>query len=68
MGLVLGHLAILIFTLVLEDSQKMAITAYVFYPEEAFLLIGSLVLGGICSLIPSFQAYRTDIHKVLAGN
>jgi len=68
MGLVLGHLAILIFTVVLEDSQKMAITTYVFYPEEAFLLIGSLVLGGICSLIPSFQAYRTDIHKVLAGN
>jgi putative ABC transport system permease protein len=51
-----------------EESQKAGITAMVFYIEEFYLLAGSIVLGVICSLIPAFQAYRTDIHKVLAGN
>ncbi len=67
-GLALGHGVLYLFTVLVEESGKTGIIAWVFYKEEMYLLVGSLVLGVLCSLIPSFQAYRTDIHKVLAGN
>jgi putative ABC transport system permease protein len=68
LGLVLGHLVLYTFTTLVSESQKTGMSAFVFYSEELYLFIGSLVLGMLCSLIPSFQAYRTDIHKVLAGS
>lgn len=67
-GLALGHAVLYLFTALVEDSQKTGISATIFYLEEVYLLMGSVVLGLVCSLIPAFQAYRTDIHKVLAGN
>lgn len=67
LGLALGHGVLYLFTALVEESQKTGISAMIFYVEEAYLFVGSLVLGVICSLIPAFQAYRTDIHKVLAG-
>jgi len=67
-GLALGHGVLYLFTEVVEEGGKTGISAWVFYKEELYLLVGSLVLGILCSLIPSYQAYRTDIHKVLAGN
>ncbi len=67
-GLALGHGVLYLFTVVVEESQKTGISAMIFYVEEVYLLVGSIVLGIVCSLIPAFQAYRTDINKVLAGN
>ncbi len=67
-GISLGHGVLYLFTMLVEESQKTGISAAVFYAEEIWLLGGSIVLGIVCSLIPAFQAYRTDIHKVLAGN
>jgi putative ABC transport system permease protein len=67
-GLALGHGVLYLFTVLVEESQKTGISAMIFYVEEIYLLAGSIVLGIVCSLIPAFQAYRTDIHKVLAGN
>jgi putative ABC transport system permease protein len=67
-GLVLGHLVLGLFIFTVEECQKAGMTATVFYQEEVFILIGSFLLGIICSLIPAIQAYRTDIHKVLASN
>jgi putative ABC transport system permease protein len=67
-GLVMGHKVLWLFTLLVEASQKTGMTAFVFYPEEAWILIGSVGLGIVCSAIPAIQAYRTDIHKVLAGS
>ncbi len=68
LGITLGHVVLYIFSILVEESQKTGISAWVFYQEEGVLLLGSIVLGILCSLIPAFQAYRTDIHKVLAGN
>ncbi len=67
-GLALGHAVLFAFTQVIVESQKTGITALTFYREEIFILLGSIVLGIVCSLIPAIQAYRTDIHKVLAGS
>ncbi|MFZ6001412.1 MAG: ABC transporter permease [Bacteroidota bacterium] len=68
LGLALGHGALHTFTLFLNESQRAGLSAYVFYVEELFLLAASLLLGIVCSLIPAIQAYKTDIHKVLAGS
>jgi len=68
LGIILGHAVLYTFAILVEESQKSGISAWIFYREEGFLLIGSLALGCICSVIPAFQAYRIDIHKVLAGN
>ncbi|MBX2901327.1 MAG: ABC transporter permease [Cyclobacteriaceae bacterium] len=67
-GILLGHGAIYLFTTLVAESATAGVSALVFYEQEFFLLAGSLVLGIICSVIPSWQAYRTDIHNVLAGN
>jgi len=66
LGVALGHVVLFLFTTLVTESQTAGVNAFVFYVEELYLLVGSVVLGIICSLIPSFQAYRTDIHKVLA--
>lgn len=66
-GLLLGHGVLWLFTEAVKESSQTGFTAFVFYPEELWMLGASLVLGFICSLIPAVQAYRTDIHKVLAG-
>jgi putative ABC transport system permease protein len=68
MGLALGHLALGAFLLLAEETQKTGVVATVFYKEEVYILIGSILLGVVCSIIPAIQAYRTDIHKVLASN
>ncbi len=67
-GIVLGHSVLLLFVILVEQSQKAGITAAVFYMAEVYILAGSLLLGILCSFMPAIQAYRTDIHKVLAGN
>jgi putative ABC transport system permease protein len=67
LGLMLGHGVLYLFTVIVEESGRAGISASIFYKEELYLLIGSVVLGIACSLIPAWQAYRTDIHKVLAG-
>lgn len=65
-GLALGHAVLFAFTQVIVESQKAGMSALIFYKEEVAILLGSIVLGILCSLIPAIQAYRTDIHKVLA--
>lgn len=67
-GLGLGHLILFFFTQVMEEGARAGMTAGVFYQEEYFIFAGSLALGVLCSLLPAIQAYRTDIHKILAGN
>lgn len=67
-GLMLGHVSLLLFTGFMDQTQQVGISAFVLVPEEWLILMFSLLLGLICSLIPSWQAYRTDIHKILAGN
>lgn len=68
LGLLVGHLLIFGFTTVVEEGARTGISAFVFYKEELLVMGASIVLGVICSLIPAWQAYRTNIHKVLSGN
>ncbi|HEY0744516.1 MAG TPA: ABC transporter permease [Chryseosolibacter sp.] len=67
-GLLMGHGALMLMGTLIEETQKAGISGIVFYPEEWIILVGSLLLGLLCAIIPAIQAYRTDISKVLAGN
>lgn len=67
-GLLLGHAVVMLMGNFLEETQKAGISGFMFYADEWIILVGSLLLGLISAVIPAFQAYRTDISKVLAGN
>jgi putative ABC transport system permease protein len=67
-GLLMGHGVLMILSTMVEETRKAGISGLVFYDEEWIILVGSLLLGIVCSIIPAIQAYRTDISKVLAGN
>lgn len=67
-GVVFGHGVFVMMTTWIEQTEKAGLTGFVVYFEEWILLAGSLLLGMFCALIPAWQAYRTDISKVLAGN
>lgn len=67
-GLLLGHGVVMLMTAFVAETQKAGISGIVFYTQEWIILAGSLLLGVLCALIPAWQAYRTDISKVLAGN
>jgi len=66
-GVALAHLVAGITSVVLTEAQMTGVSGFVFYPEEGIILAGSLLLGLLCALIPAWQAYRTDISRVLAG-
>jgi putative ABC transport system permease protein len=64
----MGHGVLMIMSTMVEETKKAGISGLVFYSEEWIILVGSLLLGIVCSILPAIQAYRTDISKVLAGN
>ncbi|MCK6618785.1 MAG: ABC transporter permease [Cyclobacteriaceae bacterium] len=67
-GVALGHGVVWVMAQVIEEVEKTGITGLIVYREEWIILAGSLLLGMLCALLPAWQAYRTDISKVLAGN
>ena len=67
-GLMLAHGVLFLMESTMDEAQKTGITGLVFYKEEGIILAASLLLGILCALLPGWQAYRTDISKVLAGS
>jgi putative ABC transport system permease protein len=67
-GVLLGHGALLIMSIVLREAENAGISGLIFYDDEWIILGMSLLLGMACAILPALQAYRTDISKVLAGN
>jgi len=67
-GLLLGHATLYAFVNTMPQASASGVQAGVWYVSETLLFVGSVVLGVLCSVIPAVQAYKTDIHTVLAGN
>lgn len=65
-GLVLGHGVTEILGRVMAASNQVAVTGFMFAPDELGVILMALAVGLIAALIPAFQAYRTDIAKTLA--
>jgi putative ABC transport system permease protein len=67
-GLALGHGVVEILAISVTETQKAGITGLIFFPEEWIILVGSLLLGMVCAIVPAIQAYKTDISRVLGGH
>lgn len=66
LGLVLGHGAALGLGAALESSQGMTLGGFTVLPEEGYVILLALGAGLVAALIPAWQAYRTDIARILA--
>lgn len=67
-GLLIGHLSLYAFVQFIPEGGQIGLQPFMLLPGEAIVLAGSVGLGVICSLLPAMQAYRLNIHHVLAGN
>jgi len=65
-GMVLGHGLMELLANSYEKSDDIGITGLIFVNQELYVLLISIGIGVIASLIPAFNAYKTDISKVLA--
>jgi putative ABC transport system permease protein len=68
LGILSGHFTLSLIAGFLDGARKAGMTGIVFYEKEWWVLGGAVLLGLLCSALPSIQAYRTDISKTLAGN
>jgi putative ABC transport system permease protein len=66
LGFLLGHGLVEILVSYYEKSEEIGITGMVIVNNEFSVLLLSVGVGVIAALIPAFNAYRTDISKVLA--
>jgi len=66
LGLVLGHAAAAILGGAVEQAQGMALGGFTFVTGEIIVVLLALAAGIVAALLPAYQAYRTDIARVLA--
>ena len=65
-GLIAAHGGIELAAIALGDAQNFPFTGFVWAPTE-FVLVGGLFAAGVLSsLIPSWQAFSTDVPRTLA--
>jgi putative ABC transport system permease protein len=65
-GFLLGHALVEILAGYYEKSEEVGITGLVFVNQELIVLLLSVGVGIVSAMLPAFNAYRTDISKVLA--
>jgi putative ABC transport system permease protein len=66
LGLVLGHAAAAILGGAVEQAQGMALGGFTVVTGEIIVVLLALAAGIVAALLPAYQAYRTDIARVLA--
>jgi putative ABC transport system permease protein len=66
LGLILGHSAAAFMASAVQESRGMALDGLAFVSGEGWIILLAMGAGLIASLIPAFQAYRTDISSTLA--
>jgi len=60
-GLLLGHLFLYSLVVINEQSMISGLSANIFVKKECWILAYALMVGVLASLIPAWNAYRTDI-------
>ena len=66
LGLVLGHVAAVILGGAVEQAQGMALGGFTVVAGEIAVVLLALGAGIVAALLPAYQAYRTDIARILA--
>lgn len=65
LGLFIGHLFLLILVINYNQGAIAGLRADVFLVEELYLVFFAILIGVVASLLPAWNAYRTDIAKQL---
>ena len=68
LGLLFGHGLMELLAGYYEKSDEVGVTGLIFVQEELYVLLISVGVGIVASLLPAFNAYKTDISKVLADD
>ena len=68
LGYILGHGLTEVLAGSYEKSDEVGVTGLVFVNQELYVMLIAIGVGILASLIPAFNAYRTDISKVLADD
>ncbi|MDX2305354.1 MAG: FtsX-like permease family protein [Microscillaceae bacterium] len=66
LGLLLGHATVYLISGMEGISDKIKLQAWIFLPEELWVLAAIFTVGLLAAIIPAFQIYRIDISKVLS--
>lgn len=67
LGIIAGHIAAEILGAFTGRAQHIAVSGFIFYPEEIYILGGAICIGLVAALIPAIMAYRIDIARNLTG-
>jgi len=65
-GLLLSHGFIWAFSGYLRSIYNYNFNTFIVIPEEICLLLGSIIIGIVTAIYPSYKAYRTNMHQTLA--
>lgn len=65
LGMLLSHVGMGVLARYMESTYQYDFNAFIFLPEELFLLIGALIIGFISAVIPAASAARTEISTTL---
>jgi len=66
-GIALGHVLTAALGVALRQAQQVAVTGWIFLPQELWLAALALAVGILAALVPAWRAYRTDIAATLAA-
>jgi putative ABC transport system permease protein len=66
LGMGLSHIGMEILAGAMQDAYRYTFSGWVLLREEAWLLLGALVIGVVAAIIPAIQAGRTDISTTLS--
>jgi putative ABC transport system permease protein len=64
-GILIGHAFLVALVAQNDQGALSSLSAWVFLPEELWIIAYALIVGILASLIPAWSAYQTDIAKQL---
>ena len=68
LGILLSRLGFWAFTQLTAESYHYQLGFQPFMAEEAYLLVGAILIGILASILPAIQVFRLQISKVLGEN
>ncbi len=66
-GIALSHISMQFLAAAMHDAYRYDFSSLQFLPEEAYLLVGALIIGFLAAIIQAMQACRTDIYVFLTS-
>lgn len=65
-GMILSHGFIWAFSGYLRTIYNYNFNTFIIIPEEVWLFLGSIIIGILTAIYPSYKAYRTNMHQTIA--